>query len=203
MFLIFALALFLAAGTIRWIAGWCFLVLFFGFTIVISLWLLSHNPGLLQERMTGLRKLQASDKVLMSLIGICFIAWLVLMPLDAVRFHWSEMPVWIQAVGAIILIGSFYLFYIVYRENPYLSPAIRIQEERGQTVISTGLYHYVRHPYYSASFLLVIGTTLLLGSWYGVLAGAILISLISIRALLEERMLYKELKGYDIYMAQV
>ncbi|MDD1752351.1 MAG: hypothetical protein LUQ38_04595, partial [Methanotrichaceae archaeon] len=154
MFSVFALALFLAAGTIGWIAGWCFLVLFFGFTIVMSLWLLRHNPGLLQERMTGLRKLQGSDKVLMNLIAICFIAWLVLMPMDAVRFRWSEMPVWIHVVGAIVLIGSFYLFYLVYRENPYLSPAIRIQEERGQTVISTGPYYYVRHPYYSASFLL-------------------------------------------------
>jgi protein-S-isoprenylcysteine O-methyltransferase Ste14 len=149
LFLVFALALFLPAGTIVWIAGWCFLVLFFGFTIVMSLWLLRHNPGLLQERMTGLRKpdRKASDKVLMSLIAICFIAWLVLMPLDAVRFHWSEMSVWIQAVGAIVLLGSFYLFCLVYRENPYLSPAMRIQKERGQTVISTGPYHYVRHPY--------------------------------------------------------
>jgi len=205
LFLFFAMALFLPAGTVFWIAGWCFMVLFFGFTIVMSLWLLRHNPGLLQERMTGLRKPDqtASDKVLMSLITICFISWLVLMPLDAVRFHWSEMPAWIQIAGAIVLIGSTYLFYLVYRENPYLSPAIRIQEERGQTVISTGPYHYVRHPYYSASFRLIMGTTLLLGSWYGVLAGAILISMISVRALLEERMLWKELKGYDIYMAQV
>ncbi|MDD1753891.1 MAG: isoprenylcysteine carboxylmethyltransferase family protein [Methanotrichaceae archaeon] len=171
----------------------------------MSLWLLRHDPGLLQERMTGLKRSdqKASDKVLMSLITICFIAWLVLMSLDAVRFHWSHMPVWIQVVGAIVLIGSFYLFYLVYRENPYLSPTIRIQEERGQTVVSTGPYHYVRHPYYSASFLFIMGTTLLLGSWYGVLAGVILASMISTRALLEKRMLWKELKGYDIYMAQM
>jgi len=48
-----------------------------------------------------------------------------------------------------------------------------------------------------------IGTALLLGSWYGVLFGLILIGMIAIRALKEERMLLKELEGYDIYMAQV
>jgi len=55
LFLVFALALFLPAGTIAWLAGWCFLILFFGFVVAISLWLLRHNPGLLQERMTGFK----------------------------------------------------------------------------------------------------------------------------------------------------
>ncbi len=50
------------------------------------------------------------------------------------------MPVWIQVVGAIVLIISFYLFYLVIRENPYLSPAILVQKEREQTVIKTGPY---------------------------------------------------------------
>ena len=56
LFIAFALALFLPAGTFRWVAGWCFLILFFGFVVIISLWLLKHDPGLLQERMTGLRR---------------------------------------------------------------------------------------------------------------------------------------------------
>ena len=56
LFVVFALALFLAAGTIAWPAGWAFLVLFFGFTIALSRWLLRYNPGLLTERMTGIGK---------------------------------------------------------------------------------------------------------------------------------------------------
>ena len=71
--------------------------------------------------------------------------------------------------------------------------------------VSNGVsqYRYVRHPLYAAFIPFFIGTTLLLGSWYGVLAGLILIWLIAIRALKEERMLLRELEGYDIYMAQV
>src|SRR5579884_3573710 len=87
LFLVFALALFLPAGTLAWPAGWIFLILFFGFTIVLSLWLLKYNPSLLRERMTMFRADQKSwDKIFFALMEVCFFAWLILMPLDAVRF---------------------------------------------------------------------------------------------------------------------
>lgn len=204
LFLVFALVLFLPAGGVAWLAGWIFLVLFFGFVVALTLWLFRHNPGLLQERMTGFKSAQqAGDKVFLLLTNVLFFAWLLLMPLDAVRFQWSQVPVWLQVVGVIVLLGSFSLFFLTFRENSYLSPVVRIQEERGQTVVSTGPYHYVRHPMYSAFVLLVLGTPLLLGSWYGVLFGLILVVLVAGRAVLEERTLRQELKGYDVYMAQV
>jgi protein-S-isoprenylcysteine O-methyltransferase Ste14 len=204
MFLIFALLLFLSAGTIAWLAGWIYLILFFGFTIALSLWLLKYNPGLLKERMTMFRADQKGwDKIFFALMEICFMAWLVLMPLDAVRFRWSHMPIWLQVVGAIILIISFILFFLTFRENSYLSPMVRIQKDRGQTVVSTGPYHYVRHPMYAAILLFIPGTALLLGSWYGLLVGLIIVGMVARRAVLEERTLRGELKGYDAYMAQV
>lgn len=205
MFLVFALALFLPAGTIAWVAGWAYLILLFGFTIAISLWMLWHNPGLLEERMTGLAKpgQKVWDKVLIALTGVLFFAWLVLMSLDAARFHWSQMPISLEIVGTIVLVGSFYVFFLTFRENPYLSPAIRVQEERGHTVVSTGPYRHVRHPMYSGFILFAIGTSLLLGSWYGFLLGLVLVGIVAVRAVLEERTLRKELRGYDAYMAQV
>lgn len=205
MFLVFALALFLPAGTIAWPAGWVFLLLFFGFVVAISLWLLRYNPGLLQERMTGQFNPEAKtwDLLLLGLAGILFFAWLVLMALDAVRYRWSEVPVWLQALGVIVLVCSFYLFFVTYRENSYLSPVVRAQRDRGQTVISTGPYRYVRHPLYSAFLVFVAGTALLLGSWYGLLFGMTLAGLVARRAVLEERTLREELQGYSAYMEQV
>ncbi len=50
-FTMFALALFLPAGTLAWTAGWIFLLLFFGFYLAVTLWLYRHNPGLMNERM--------------------------------------------------------------------------------------------------------------------------------------------------------
>ena len=205
MFVVFALALFLAAGTVVWPAGWAFLVLFLGFTGALSRWLLRHNPGLLTERMTGIGKPDQKtwDKVFCVVANVVFLAWLVVMPLDAVRFHWSQMPLWLPVVGAILLLCSFYLFFLTFRENAYLSPAVRLQTERGQTVVSTGPYQYVRHPMYATAIIFLVGTTLLLGSWYGLILGLILIVAIAIRAVREERTLRAELPGYEEYLAQV
>ncbi|GHO49512.1 methyltransferase family protein [Ktedonospora formicarum] len=205
MFVIFALVLFLTAGTIAWLAGWAFLVLFFGFTIAITLWLLQHNPGLLTERMTGFSKPNRKrwDTIFFALVNILFLAWLILMPLDAVRFHWSQVPGWLQIASAILMLFSFYLFFVTFRENSYLSPVVRIQEERGQTVVTTGPYHYVRHPMYAAALIFLLCTSLLLGSWYGIVLGLLLIGGIAFRAVQEERTLQAELAGYDEYMKQV
>jgi len=205
MFVVFGLALFLAAGTVAWLSGWVFLVLFFSFTIALTRWLLRHNPGLLMERMTGIGKPNqpAWDRVFFPAMQVFFLAWLVLMALDAVRFRSSKMPGWLQVVGAVLLLCSFYLFFLTFRENPYLSTAIRIQTERGQTVISTGPYRYVRHPMYGTTIVFIVGTTFLLGSWYGLLLSPILVVVIAFRAVQEERVLRAELPGYDTYTARV
>ena len=204
-FVVFALALFLSAGTVVWFAGWVFLALFLGFTVSISRWLLRHNPGLLIERMTGFGRPDQPvwDRVFFVTTQLCFLAWLVLMSLDAVRFRWSQIPIWVQMVGAILLVCSFYLFFLTFRENPYLSPAVRLQSERGQKVVSTGPYHYVRHPMYATTIVFMVGTTFLLGSWYGLFLGALILVGIAVRAVKEERMLRAELPGYEEYMGKV
>ena len=203
-FLLMALALFLSAGTIAWSAGWIFLILLHGW-LLVGIWLLlKYNPGLLQERLSLSQSHQkAWDRVFILLFELFFFAWLVLMPLDAVRFHWSQMPLVLQVVGAVALVGSFFLISLTFRENSFLSPTVRIQEERRQTVISTGPYQYVRHPMYAGGLLLFLGTSLLLGSWYGLLLVLVMIPGLTVRAVLEERVLREELPGYDTYMAQV
>ncbi len=203
-FLVMALALFLPAGTIAWPAGWIFLILLYGFLLVGIWMLLKSNPGLLQERLSLSQPNQkAWDRVFLLLFRLFFLAWLVLMPLDAVRFHWSQVPLVLQVVGAMALVGSFLLISLTFRENAFLSPTVRIQGERGQTVISTGPYQYVRHPLYAGGLLLFLGTSLLLGSWYGLLLVLVMIPGGAVRAVLEERVLREELPGYDAYMAQV
>ncbi len=202
--LVYALPLFLPAGIIAWPAAWIFLALWFGFLLCLMAWLFRHNPGLFQERMRlGASNQRGWDKVLFPLVYVALFVWLLFMSFDAVRFHWSPVPVWLQVVGAMILLCSFYILFLTFRENSYLSPVARLQQERGQTVISTGPYRYVRHPMYAAMVIYMVGTALLLGSWYGVLVGLIFVLVLARRAVLEERTLRNELKGYDTYMTQV
>lgn len=203
-FLGIALILFLPAGTLLWPAGWIFFVLLLGYTVVNFGMLLTSNPDLLQERFKLSQPNQKSwDKALMPLFYLLCLAWFILMPLDAVRFHWSNVPLFLQVIGALALVASFPIMILTFRENTFLAPTVRIQDERGQTVISTGPYHYVRHPLYAGGALLFVGTSLLLGSWYGLLVALVLVVGMAVRAVLEERVLRAELPGYDGYMAQV
>ena len=205
MAVVFPVTLFLPAGTLAWPAAWVFLGLFFGFSVALSLWLLRFNPDLLAERMAGIGKpdQKAWDKVLLAITAIIFYGWLVLMGLDAVRFHWSQVPLWLQTLGTVLLLCSFYVFYLTFRENPLLSPAVRIQKERSQTVVGTGPYRYVRHPMCASFILFAFGTTLLLGSWWGLVGALSLIGIVARRAVLEERALRDELDGYSAYLTRV
>jgi protein-S-isoprenylcysteine O-methyltransferase Ste14 len=203
-FLLLALALFLPAGTILWPAGWIFLILLLSFTLMNTGLLFVSNPGLLRERLSlSQPNLKSSDKMLTWVNALLGLAWFVLMPLDAVRFQWSHMPLVLQAFGAIVLVGFMPLAILIFRENAFLSTMVRVQQERWQTVISTGLYHYVRHPLYASALLFFLGTPLLLGSWYGLLFAPVLIAGLVGRTFLEEHVLREELPGYEAYMARV
>jgi protein-S-isoprenylcysteine O-methyltransferase Ste14 len=202
---IFALLLFLPAGTLKWPAAWIYLGLFFGFTIALSLWLRRFHPDLLNERLTGIGKRDQKtwDKILLAVTAVVFFAWLALMGLDAVRYRWSHLPLPVQEFGAILLLGSFALFFVTFRDNEFLSPAVRIQHERSQRVIDTGLYRRVRHPMYTGFVLFAFGTTLLLGSCFGLIGATLLTAIVARRAVLEERLLCEELQGYRAYMTRV
>ena len=204
MALVFGACLFVPAGTFRWPGAWVFMGLMFGFTIALSVWLMRHDPQLLAERMTGIGRSDQEkwDKVLLSIVAAAFFAWLVVMGLDA-RFRWSAMPPSLEAVGALLLIASFEIFYLTFRENAFLSPAVRIQTERAHRVVRTGPYRLVRHPMYAGVIPFAVGTALLLGSWYGVVGAVLLVALIGRRAVLEERLLRERLPGYDAYMEEV
>ena len=93
--LVFIGLLFIPAGTVGWLAGWVFVTLFWGFVLLVVRMMLRNNPELLQERMSSpiQRRQPLWDKVLLSVLMLLFVSWLVLMPLDAVRFGWSDVPV--------------------------------------------------------------------------------------------------------------
>ena len=126
------------------------------------------------------------------------------MPLDARRFGWSpEFPLWIKIMGTLLFILAFIILFSALEENTFAAPVVKMQKERRQKVISTGLYGIVRHPMYLGGSLLFIGGALLLGSVYGLAMGLLLIIIIAVRSIGEEEMLRQELDGYNEYMKEV
>jgi protein-S-isoprenylcysteine O-methyltransferase Ste14 len=67
-----------------------------------------------------------------------------------------------------------------------------------QSVVSKGIYGYVRHPIYVGDLLLLGGLELSLNSWL-VLGVALLAPVVLWKAVREENMLINELPGYRIY----
>ncbi len=200
-----AALLFVAAGTVRWPAGWMFLAEFGGLGLALGVWLARHDPALLAERMSaGFQATQKTwDKVFMASLLVLWNGWFVLMALDAVRFRWSLVPIWVQAAGAALIALCMYVFYLTFRENTFAAPVVKIQAERGHQVVTTGPYALVRHPMYAGALLLFIGIPLLLGSWYGLAGAFVMMALLLTRIVMEERTLTNELPGYREYAARV
>jgi len=204
LFVALGLVLFGAAGTLAWAPGWIFLVLYLGFSVITLAWMVRHDPGLLQERMTLFGSGQPEwDRAFVIVAAVVLVAWFVLMPLDAERLRWSHVAAWLQVAGGVVVVASLVLFFLTFRENSYSSPAVRVQRERGHRVVSSGPYRYVRHPLYSGVVLFVLGTTLLLGSWTGFLLGVVIVAMVAWRAVREERTLREGLDGYEDYMSRV
>ena len=204
VFALLAVCLFFSAGTLAWPAGWAFWGLFLSFFVGTAEWLYRQNPGFLQERLhLETADEENWDKALFTVLQVAFLGCLVFSSLDGGRDHWSAIPVWVQAGGTLILLASFFLFILSFRENPYLSPVVRIQSDRGQTLISTGPFGHLRHPMYSAILVFLLGTTLLLGSAYGLLLDLVPSLLLAGRTVLEERTLVGQLPGYADYQSRV
>ena len=204
--LIFPAILLLLGGDWRWTEGWIYSILFYTMCSANLLYLHFKDPALLKERFgSPVQKEQKPwDKVLLMLFFIEFLVSFAIMPLDARRFHWSpEFPLWIKIAGALLLTLGLAMVFEALRENTFAAPVVKMQKERGQKVISTGMYGVVRHPMYAGAVLLFISTPLLLGSIYGLALGVLLIVTIAARSVGEEAMLKQELEGYSDYMNRV
>jgi protein-S-isoprenylcysteine O-methyltransferase Ste14 len=204
--LIFPALVLLLSGDLFWPAGWIFCIWFILLCFSTILYLYQKDPALLAERYKkpGTGNQEGWDRSVVYGLVIGFVAWIGIMPLDAKRFGWSPVfPLWLNCLGGAMLAGSFFLFFRSYTDNTFLSPLVRIQEERKQQVVSTGVYGFVRHPMYLGGILMFMGAPLLLSSGYGLIAGLALTVLLMARIIKEEDMLVRDLEGYREYMLNV
>jgi protein-S-isoprenylcysteine O-methyltransferase Ste14 len=193
------------SGDSRWVEGWIFGVWFVSFASAVLLWLRSRDPALLAERfrMPGTGGESRSDVAILVAMKLCWLAFFVVPPLD-VRFGWTpRLPLWCEVCGGILLVGGSIPFFRAFTDNTYASQLVRIQTERGQHVIDTGVYGFVRHPMYLGASLASVGGALLLGSISDILIALALIGLLVARISVEENLLARDLEGYKEYREKV
>jgi protein-S-isoprenylcysteine O-methyltransferase Ste14 len=193
------------SGDWRWVEGWIFGVWWVSFFAAILSWLRSRDPALLAERfrLPGSGGESRSDLAIFIGIKVCGLALIVVPPLD-VRFGWTpRLPLWCEVCGGILLLGGGFPFFRAFTDNTFASPLVRIQTERGQHVIDTGVYGFVRHPMYLGASLVFVGGALLLGSISGLLLGLAMAGLMVVRIFGEEKLLTRDLEGYKEYLQKV
>ncbi|MCX6801678.1 MAG: isoprenylcysteine carboxylmethyltransferase family protein [Candidatus Diapherotrites archaeon] len=194
---------FLSAGTLDYWQGWVYFLVNAAI-LVITLLVLAGKPGLIAERQKPGKGMKSWDKIYFVITTPLYFAVLVLAPLDAVRFHWSpEMPALVYAFSVAAYIFGQSLFLWAKKENEFFSLVVRIQKDRGQTVCSAGPYAIIRHPGYAGGILFGLVTPLMLGSLLLVIPSLISAIGIVVRTHLEDKMLKKELQGYEEYSKKV
>lgn len=197
--------IFVAAGTIDYIGGWLYLGEMIAASAVFGLHMLRVDPGLLSERLKPpIQKDQPlADKLVLMPILLLLFGGMAFMAADAARWRWSMMPSAVQWAGCFLLLASLLFMYWTMRTNSFAAPVVKIQRERGQAVITTGPYAIVRHPLYFGALFYVAGTSLVLGSWWGLATIPFLALLLRIRIGVEEQALRTGLDGYDDYARRV
>jgi len=198
------LCLFGTAGTLAWIEGWAYLVMQFGCSLMMTVWMWRNDPALLKSRTQILKSgMHGRDRLFMVVFILLFFPYLLIPGLDAVRYGWSEIPWVLELAGLIGAAASMGLILRVMQVNSFASPTIEVQKHRGHTVIDTGPYAVVRHPMYSGFVLYLICVPLALGSWWTLLPGLLICSSLLLRIPFEEKTLHTELDGYTDYCTRV
>ena len=194
---------FIPAGTLRWPQAWVFLALYLSAVAGFYLSTKKRDPGLLKERMSPQKNVKAWDRRIVRIYSLLLAAMTVLVGLDAVRFRWSHLaPGWnVLGFGGLAL--AMLLAFWATRENTFASQVVRIQDDRGHRVCSTGPYAHVRHPMYDGVILSIISFPLALGSLFALIPAGFIVGLFILRTSLEDKTLQEELPGYKEYAQKV
>ncbi len=196
------LVLFVAAGRIDWWQGWVYVILTLGVSFISRFVLIRKHPDLITERahFTESEGIKAWDKHLVVWVAIVIpLVCMIIAGLDR-RFGWSPeiaLPWQLAALG--VFLAGFGLTTWALIVNQFFSSVVRIQTERGHTVVSSGPYRFVRHPGYIGGVVAWLASPILLGSVRSFVPVVVITVLYIVRTVLEDRTLQEELPGYVDY----
>jgi protein-S-isoprenylcysteine O-methyltransferase Ste14 len=197
--------LFVPAGRLDWIEAWALLAAYGLFLVAYAWWGLHRDPEQLRERGRARRaeNVKPWDKAIMAAYTVFLLLTPVVAGLDAGRFGWSAVPLPAKLLAWLGLAAAGALIFWALATNTYLSRMARIQEDRGQVVVTAGPYRYVRHPMYLGVIILFLAMPVASGSWWALLPAAAIGLLFVLRTAKEDRMLREELPAYPEYAQRV
>ena len=197
---------YLPAWTWYWEDAITWFSIFYFMTFFSCIYLLIYKPESLEARLNMQPTSQPrEDKIATSLIFSAMAIGLISSPLDA--FHFQVTPPFegiLKTSGLGIFVIGYICIVASMLVNEFAEMTVNIQDDRGQKVIDTGLYAYVRHPMYTGFILFILGTNLWLGTYLSFAISAITLSVgLYFRIRVEEKTLTNELDGYQDYLKKV
>ena len=196
-------ALFWSAGQIAWWPAWAAIAVMLAWIIATAIVIFRFNPDLLTERLGPRKGAKHWDTAIMSMLGLIQLVRYIVAGLDQ-RYDWTGgFPQATQIIALIACILGYVLVVWATASNAFFSQIVRIQSERGHTIVTGGPYHYVRHPAYMGAILYELAVPFLLASWWALIGSGLTIILLILRTALEDRTLQAELAGYGEYAQQV
>ena len=196
---VMSLVFFVSAGTFGYWHAWLYMGILFIPMFFVFAYLLRNDPALLERRM-HMREKESSQKLSMK-VSIFFYIIAFLIPGLDFRFKWSSVPIALVMIADIMVFLGYMVFFVVLRENSYASRIVEVEEN--QKVISTGPYAIVRHPMYFGVLIMFLFSPVALGSFWALITMLPVAFLIILRIRDEERLLSKELSGYEAYRQEV
>lgn len=201
--LFFGLLMFLPAGTWAWPKGWLFILIVLSVVSAVFAVLQRVNPEVIVARSRFHEGTKGWDRVLLSVYFPAIAGVLLVAALDDSRFHWFPVPWWVCAGGYALLLAGIGIVTWAEAVNKFFEVTVRIQSERGHSVISTGPYAIARHPGYAGGILHVIGIALSLGSLWALVPAGIASMVLIVRTQWEDQTLQEQLSGYKEYATRV
>jgi protein-S-isoprenylcysteine O-methyltransferase Ste14 len=187
--------LFLPAGSLRFWQGWVFLAVWLVPVVAAFAYFCKHDPELVERRMQRKEKVREQKRI-MGFVYVVYVSAFLLPGFDH-RFGWSHSPWWVTVLSLIVVLCGWLMTFWVMKTNRFAARTIQV--EPGQQVISSGPYRVVRHPMYSGICVMLLATPLALGSYFALPAFVLVIPLVVLRLLNEEKVLRQDLPGYAEY----
>jgi protein-S-isoprenylcysteine O-methyltransferase Ste14 len=196
-------ALFWSAGRIDWWPAWASLAVMLAWITATTIIIFRFNPDLLAERLGPRKGAKAWDTAIMSSLGLTQLVRYIVAGLDQ-RYGWTGgFPFAVQISALTLCVLGYALVVWATASNAFFSQIVRIQSERGHTVVTGGPYHYLRHPAYVGAILYELAVPVLLASWWALIASGLSTILLILRTAFEDHTLQAELTGYADYARQV
>lgn len=137
-------------------------------------------------------------------VGLAYVAGFITFLVNPASMAWSavRLPAGLRWTGVgLALLAATFLVWTLSNLGKNLTDTVVTRQVH--TLVTTGPYRYVRHPFYLSVLLAVLANSLMAANWYLMATGALIFALMFVRTPIEEaKLLARFGDSYREYVAR-